>query len=311
MENTLYKKGQLIDLHIHTQYSDGMYSVPELLEFAEKRGLEVMSFTDHDFLSANFEVRNLKNQGGYSGKYINGCEISVSYNGKKYEVLAYDFDLDTLSEFEVLTPEYQFGLEEVRLEKLKSLALNLGFKITPGLTFDPIYRVAHKTFFHDIAKYPVNNAVYEKYGILKSDNLYREHMIKPGSLFHCFDIVQETPDIEFVCKKIHQAGGKAILAHPFKVYEEANPKQLVQDLYEKNILDGFESIHKKFTLEQCVWMYKFCLEHNLIPTGGSDLHGDGFKIGGKRFAPELLGAVAYAGIEIRFPIMKTVEGVKK
>lgn len=309
MENTLYKKGQLIDLHVHTQYSDGMYNVPELLAYSGLRGLEVLSFTDHDCLSANFEVRAMKDRLGFEGKYINGCEISVSFNGKKYELLAYDFDLDALAEFTALTPEYQFSLEEKRFTKLKNQALNLGFKLTDGVQFDPAFRSAHVQFFCELGKYPVNQQILAQYGVGKRDNLYRQHMIKPNSLFHCFNVAEEVPDLFVVSKKVHRAGGKVVLAHPFKVYDEPDVKGLVKQLYETGALDGFECIHKKFSINECVWMYDFCLNHNLIPTGGSDFHGDGFKVDGKRFSPEMLGAVEYANLEVRFPLLKTMEEV--
>lgn len=309
MENTLYKKGQLIDLHVHTQYSDGMYTVPELLQYAGLRGLEVLSFTDHDNLSANFEMRETKNRYGFEGQYVNGCQISVSFNGKKYELLAYDFDLDSLSDFQVLTPEYQYGLEEKRFNKLKSLALNLGFKLTDDIRFDPSFRSAHVQFFCDLGKYPVNMHVLEHYGVKKNENLYRQHMIKPGSLFHCFNVAEEVPELDVVAKRVHNAGGKVVLAHPFLVYDEPDVKALVKQLHELNVLDGFECIHKKATLDECVWMYDFCLKNGLIPTGGSDFHGDGFKVGMRRFTPEMLGAVEYANIEVRFPLLKTVEEV--
>ena len=310
MINRLYKPGQLLDMHIHTQYSDGMFSVPELLSFAEQRGIDVLAFTDHDVLYANYEVRDLmaKNKSPFNGKYINGCEIAVSYNGKKYEVLAYDFDLDELSKFEALSWEFQSELERERLQKLVETGKNLGFKVTTGLEFDVKFRTAHKCFFNDLAKYPENLILYEKYNIDKCDNLYRDHMIRPGSLFHCYDIVAETPPIEYVCDKIHKAGGLAIFAHAFTVYGEKDPKKLVNDLYKLNILDGFESIHKKFTLDECVYMYRFCLDRGLIPTGGTDLHGEGFKIHGVRYEPECLAFEKYSQLEPRFPILKTARG---
>ncbi len=305
--NRLYKQGDLLDMHIHTQYSDGMFSVPELLSFAGKRGVDVLSFTDHDVLDANFEVRSLKDRFGFEGRYVNGCEIAVSYNNKKYEVLAYDFDLDTLAKFEALTWQFQCEIEIERLKKLIETGRNLGFKISKDLEFDPIFRTAHKCFFDDLAKHPENKMLYSRYRISHSDNLYRDHMIRPGSLFHCFDIVSETPPIEFVCKKIHEAGGLAIFAHPFFVYGEKDPKQLVQNLHKLNILDGFECIHKKFTIEDSLWTYSYCVENNLIPTGGTDFHGDGFKINGVRYQPECLAFDKYSGLEPRFPILKTTK----
>lgn len=305
MKNRLFEKGQLIDLHIHTQYSDGMYSVPELLALAEKRGLEVICFTDHDMLYANNEVKSLGKKSGFSGRVLTGCEIACSFNGKKYEVLAYDFDLAKLEKFQALTLEFQFALEEERLEKLKERGESLGFEMTPNLKFNPKYRTAHKTFFHDIAKFDSNKELYKKYQIDRADNLYRDHMVIPGSLFHCYNVVTETPSIELVCKKIHDAGGLAIFAHAFEVYGEKDPKQLVRDLHALKILDGFECIHKKFKLEDCIWLYSFCVENNLIFTGGSDFHGDGFRVKGKPFSPEHLGFVERPGIEVRFPILKT------
>ncbi|MCL2540246.1 MAG: PHP domain-containing protein [Firmicutes bacterium] len=302
MLNRLYRNGQLIDLHIHTQYSDGTYTVPELLRFAEVRGLEVIAFCDHDLLMAQYELRNNKDRFGYTGKIIDGCEIGVTFNGKKYELLAYDFDLDTLAKFDILHQEYQYGLEEKRLEKLKALAAGLGFKFTKGLAFSPKYKSAQKTFFHDLAKYPENQKIYLHYGIARTDNLYRDHVAKPGALFHCYNIISDTPTIEDVCARVHKAGGITSFAHPFEVYGEKDPAKLVEDLTKLKILDGFECIHKKFSLEHCLWMQEFCDKNKLLKTGGSDFHGDGFRIKGVRFAPEYLGYVQNADLEVEFPI---------
>lgn len=305
MYNKLFRNGQLVDLHIHTQYSDGMYSVRELLGFAETRGLDVIAFTDHDVLDANFEIRDMgTSKRLFCGKIINGCEIGVTYEGQKYEVLAYDFDLDELAKWDCLNREYQFAIEQKRIERLKEIGERLGFRYTPKLKFDPMFRTAHKTFFHDLAKYPENIQKYQQYGIDKADNFYRDYVTKPGSLFYCSDIMEKTPSIQTVCQKVHSAGGVVSFAHAFKVYNDPNPKKLIKNLNSLNILDGFECVHKKFTRANCLWLSDFCDKHNLIKTGGSDFHGDGFKIDGKRFAPEYLGYVQNANLEIIFPLKK-------
>lgn len=305
MYNKLYRNGQLIDLHIHTQYSDGMYTVKELLSFAEKRGIDVLAFTDHDVLDANFEVRDMgTGRGVFCGKIINGCEIAVTFNGNKYEILAYDFDLDTLAKWDNLKREYQLSLEEQRMESLKQIGERLGFRFTQGLRFNPVFRTAHKTFFNDLAKYPENQQRYKQYGIDKADNFYRDYVVKPGSLFYCNDIMEKTPSIETACQKVHDAGGVVSFAHAFKVYNEPNPKALVKKLASLDVLDGFECVHKKFTKENCIWLSEFCDKNNLLKTGGSDFHGDGFKIDGKRFAPEYLGYVQNANLEVVFPLKK-------
>ncbi len=305
MYNKLYRNGQLIDLHIHTQYSDGMYSVKELLNFAERRGIEVLAFTDHDVLDANFEVRDMGARSTiYGGKTINGCEIAVTFEGNKYEILAYDFDLDTLAKWENLNRDYQLTLEKERLKSLVRIGERLGFKITKGLQFDPRYRTAQKTFFNDLSKYPENQKLYDHYGIKKSANFYRDFVVKPGALFYCHDIMEQIPSIQTACQKVHDAGGVVTFAHAFKVYDEPNPKALIKRLASLNVLDGFECVHKKFTKENCLWLSNFCDKNKLLKTGGSDFHGDGFKIDGKRFAPEYLGYVQNANLEVVFPLEK-------
>ena len=54
----------MIDIHTHTTYSDGSFSVRELLEEAERTGLSLLSITDHNTIQAyqeldNSDIRNL------------------------------------------------------------------------------------------------------------------------------------------------------------------------------------------------------------------------------------------------------------
>ena len=60
----------MIDLHLHTKYSDGSDSVLELLEKAEKLKLEYISITDHDNVNAYKELENKEIRSKFSGKII-------------------------------------------------------------------------------------------------------------------------------------------------------------------------------------------------------------------------------------------------
>ncbi|MBQ5475536.1 MAG: PHP domain-containing protein, partial [Lachnospiraceae bacterium] len=82
----------MIDLHTHTSYSDGTWSVKELLIEAKKAKLELLSITDHDNVKAYLELRNHDYNEYYNGKIINGVELNVIANGSNIELLVYDFD---------------------------------------------------------------------------------------------------------------------------------------------------------------------------------------------------------------------------
>ena len=71
----------MIDLHLHTTYSDGTDNVSELLENAEKNNLEIISITDHNELGAYFDLeKHPEIRKKFSGKIIIGSEIKTAFD---------------------------------------------------------------------------------------------------------------------------------------------------------------------------------------------------------------------------------------
>ena len=67
----------MIDLHIHTNNSDGSDSVIDVLRKAEKLGLKTISITDHDTCTAYEELDNIDVKKYYSGDIIKGVEFTT------------------------------------------------------------------------------------------------------------------------------------------------------------------------------------------------------------------------------------------
>ena len=89
-----------MDLHIHSNISaDGIYSVEEVLTFAERAGIDAISITDHNSALAHVLIDNINKEKYYGGKVISGMEIDVSHNGVTFEILAYDFDAQPVQEW--------------------------------------------------------------------------------------------------------------------------------------------------------------------------------------------------------------------
>lgn len=87
----------VIDLHLHTNHSDGTDSVEELLINAQKLNMEVISITDHDTIEAYQEIEDNKSLLDlYKGKLIVGVELKAIYNNVNIEVLGYGFDYNKL-----------------------------------------------------------------------------------------------------------------------------------------------------------------------------------------------------------------------
>ena len=89
----------MIDLHMHTTYSDGTDTVKELLEKAEFLGLEVISITDHNTCKAYFEMEKFNVKEIYHGNIIVGCEFTTNFDNRLVEVLGYGFDYKKVNKY--------------------------------------------------------------------------------------------------------------------------------------------------------------------------------------------------------------------
>ena len=88
----------MIDMHIHTNNSDGTDSVKELLEKAENLQLKYISITDHDTCRSYDELKNANYTNLFSGTIVKGIEMKVFYNGGTIEVLCYKIDNEIMSQ---------------------------------------------------------------------------------------------------------------------------------------------------------------------------------------------------------------------
>mgnify|MGYP001587377573 FL=1 len=78
----------LIDLHIHSTFSDGLLTVEQLVRLAKKKGVKMMALTDHDTISGWALFIKLCGQYGMMG--VRGLEMSTDLNGLELHILGYE-----------------------------------------------------------------------------------------------------------------------------------------------------------------------------------------------------------------------------
>lgn len=93
-----------IDMHMHSTFSDGTFTVPQIVEFARKNNFEYVAITDHNSIQS---VDVLKEMTGEFPHKIAGIELSTKHNGKKLHLLGYfnmkdDFDSEKFASLRAL-----------------------------------------------------------------------------------------------------------------------------------------------------------------------------------------------------------------
>src|SRR5437763_14170481 len=74
------------DLHVHTTFSDGLYTPAQIVELARRSGLPAVAITDHDTLAG---IAPARAAAGAATEVIAGVEISTEYEGRELHLLAY------------------------------------------------------------------------------------------------------------------------------------------------------------------------------------------------------------------------------
>ena len=87
----------MIDLHMHTVYSDGTNTCKEILEKAKKNNLSYISITDHNNCGVYKELVNPEIRNIFKGKIIRGVELNTKILGIPIEILGYDVDTEIFS----------------------------------------------------------------------------------------------------------------------------------------------------------------------------------------------------------------------
>lgn len=262
----------MIDLHVHTNYSDGSDTLLEVLKKANDIGLETLSITDHNSCDAYLELNNINVNNYYNGKIIYGVEITTAYKGETIEVLGYDFDLDKMVDLlkKNTLKEEEKKIKEFELIKNRFIEIGVKFDIN-NIKFNPRIGSSRILFCNEIKKYKENyKFFYDKNSITSKMGFTRNEIYNPKSPLY----VDETslyPSLDKVISMIHETGGKAFLAHTF-AYSKSIAESL-NDIYDNYNFDGIECFYTTFSDEQSEFLLDFAKKRNLLISGGSDYHG--------------------------------------
>ncbi len=263
----------MVDLHMHTVYSDGDKTVEELLKLCEKQKLEYISITDHDNCKQYEDEAFKKNL--FPGKIIKGSELHAVYKDRKYEILAYGIDTDILNEW------YQKYYSDEKLIQNRDIAAKMLIEIFDKLgvmyNLDNVdwskktTEFVERRLFREAMSHPENDKIFGEYNDSNFGLFFRKEITNPKSPF--FMPPFGLPEHKEVVDAIHKAGGKAFLAHPFE-YKFEDTLGFIDEIRKIAELDGIEVYHPSaMDDDKKDILYEYARKNNLYISGGSDYHG--------------------------------------
>ena len=242
----------MIDLQSHSTVSDGQLPPADVVRSAAEAGVTVMALTDHDGVAGVEEANRTAAELGLEN--VPAVEMSCVHRySEDLHICGYWVDLAKIQ------PACDRAQQE-RVDRAKQIITKLN-EHGVGVTFEDA-----------VAKAGAADAIGRPH-IAKAAGagpdlgpFFEEYLVPGAKAF----VSRSWPSAEQAVELIHDAGGVAVVAHPYwDVKEPARAEELIRALP----VQGIETFYPSHTAEQTRHLLSLCAERDLTPTGSSDYHG--------------------------------------
>lgn len=257
-----------VDLHIHSNFSDGSCTPRQLVEMAKELGLDYIALTDHETISGvdeGYAAAKRMNVNFLPGVELNGVADDLPIEmgrGTPVHVLGY-FNIDTIHNLDSIFYDL-LAARRKRNQGIVELANRHGI----DMSYDDILELADGNIITrgHFAQYMMNTGKGVNHSLRDTIDAY----FAEGKPLY---VAREEAGTSACIKKIKEAGGICVIAHPGLLKIDAEKMDQMFKYVKYLGADGVEAIYVENTPEQTDMLIDLARENDLNITGGSDFHG--------------------------------------
>ena len=247
----------MIDLHSHTNQSDGTFSPAELIAEAVRVGVDTLAITDHDTFAGHDQAK--PHAANAKVSLICGIELSTKLDGNSVHLLGYFFDPDP-DRFQGFR-DWILELQAARRERNVRLAARL-----QSLGFDVTLEEAEARGRGMTGRPHFAQILMEKGYTSSIRQTFDDILGESGAGY----VDRKEPQLVAAIQKINQAGGVSSLAHPVRIKGDWHTKLSALCTAGLQALEAYHSDHRPQDTELFLELAR---QNGLKVTGGSDFHG--------------------------------------
>ncbi|MDB5840760.1 MAG: phosphoesterase [Herminiimonas sp.] len=250
-----------IDLHCHSNISDGLLRPALVAARAKARGVDVWALTDHDEVSGIPEARKAAAELGLT--YVPGVEISISWAGETVHIVGLNFD-ETNQDLIQGLARTRSGREQ----RAREIAAQLALAGVPDAYEGALKYVGNPDLISrtHFARYIIELGIYHDVSAV-----FRNYLVegKPGYVPHRWASLQQA------VSWIRGAGGVAVIAHPGRYRFDAIAFDALFEEFKNLGGAAIEVITGSHTVDQYAEYAKVAKRYGFLASRGSDFHGPG------------------------------------
>jgi len=245
----------MIDLHMHTLYSDGTSDIKEIFSLAKELDLKQFAITDHNTLKGSLLAKEKADN-----NFIVGIELSVDYHGNELHLLGYfpDESATGYKNTQNIINESEAFKRLALMEMIENLN-EMGYEISINELREFAGGVINRVHIC---------RVLMKHGYIKSVDEGFKTLIGD----HCPAYVERKKvTLEEGAQAIHKDGGITVIAHPYEYEKVGDINDFLENIMDS--IDGIECLHPSADEKQTENLMNMAKKHQKKITGGSDFHG--------------------------------------
>ena len=283
----------LVDLHTHSDASDGDYSPAILVQEAKKNGLKALALTDHDTLGG---LKSAESEAQTAGiRFIPGIELSISWTGEgDIPGLGPGGELHLLG-LGLWSPSPAFLDAVTQLENRREARnreiLDRMHELSIEASWEELLAMSGG---HSIGRLHFASLLIKKKVVRNVDQAFSRYL-RPGMPLY---VPKTGLAFAEATALIRESGGISVLAHPMSMFVAwGRLPGLVQALQERGLM-GIEAWHPTTKPKSCRRLEELGKTLGLYITEGSDFHGAvrperklGYSSRGREISSAILDAI--------------------
>lgn len=243
-----------VDLHVHTDYSDGSCSPEKVVHRAKQCGFAAVGIADHDEVGGIAEAIWIGHSHGV--EIVPAVELTSGCDGKEVHLLGYLIDHNHR--------ELRENLKHFRYDRFKRMEGMVAKlrKLGIGISIEAVRRIGGRG---SLGRLHLARALFQQGEVGNVQEAFDLYIGKGKPAY----VEKPRIDIREAFELITAAGGIPVLAHPKLAHVDGAIPELV-----RFGLRGIEAFYSKHTPEDVDKYLAIAAEYNLLVTGGSDCHGE-------------------------------------
>lgn len=271
--NSSNNQRKRIDLHLHSNLSDGENTVDEIIELAHQECMRVVALSDHNLFAIKKKIQT--GQGNDCLEIIPACEFSTTYclplKNKTIEVHVIGIfpggvDLEEFSEIFQRKSEGKLNYISAIIDQLVSLGIDI--------SMEEVLEVKRRT--GHLGRHQVADILIQKGCVESVDEAFDRYIGNHSKYYIPTTDFINYASMDVVVKKIKSCGGLPILCHPFEYsFNPYEIESLVKYFTESaEGIGGIEVYYEKYLndLEKMELLKKLQIKYGLLISAASDRH---------------------------------------